>query len=200
MADNNAKTIDKAFADFAKRVDQQIFGQLDAFCKDLLRKAVWERLHSTGAHQFTGNLVNSIVVCMYRRSTGKKYNYYAYNSVKLPIRRELSSLSSRGRRRKNRIWFRPGSRFGSVDWSGNWSSLDPEKLVATDESWGQNDALSFASHWHPISISNDFSICVAYTSEYASFVENERQTTGYLNTLDYAERMAIEYYQLKPAA
>lgn len=199
MAGTNKAIVEKAFKDFEKRMDQQVFGQLDKYCRDILRKAVWERQHFTGGHNFTGNLVNSIVVCMFRKSTGKKYKYFAYDTIKLPIRRELSALTSRGKRRKNRIIFHPGSRFGSQDWSGEWSTLKPDNLIPTDESWGQNDAVQFASIWYPTNTNLDFTICVAYASEYASFVEHERHTTGYVNTLDYAERMGIEYYGLKPA-
>lgn len=200
MADSNKQIVEKAFKGYAQHIEKVTFGELDKYCKDVLRKAVWERLHVAFGHNYTGNLINSIVVCMYRKSTGRKYDYFAYNSVKLPIRRELSALNTRGKYRRNNINFGPGSKFGREDWTGQWSTLRAENLVPTDESWGQNDAINFANTWIPSNPDLSFVICVAYTSEYASYVEEHRKTTGYLGTLDYAERMAIEYYHLKPAA
>lgn len=201
MAGRNQKVIDKAFNGYAQHIDKVTYNALDKWCVEILRKAVYERLNPQGGHNFTGNLINSIVVILYRKSNATKTTYYAYDKagVRLPIRRELSGLTSRGSRRKNRIFFRPGSKFGSEDWSGQWSSLKGENLIGTDESWGQNDAMKFAAGWTPSNPSNAFTICVAYTSEYASFVEHERGTTGILQTEIFVQDTAIEWVGLKAA-
>ena len=194
MAGVNIKIIDKAFKEFAQHIDKATYDALDKWCVEILRKAVFERLHPMGGHNFTGNLINSICVLLYRKSTGTVTTYYAFDKagLKLPIRRELSGLNARRRQRKNRISFHP-------DWSGENSKLKGSGLIATDQSWGQNDAVQFAKSWMPRHANTDFVICVAYTAEYASFVEHERNTTGILQTELFVEQTAIEWIGLKAA-
>lgn len=202
MADNNIKIVNKAFKGYAEHIDKVTYNALDKWCVDILRNACRFRMNQVGGHNFTGNLINSICVLLYRKSKGTVTSYFAYDKagLKLPIRRELSGLNSRGKQRKNRIFFRPGSRFGDRDWMDQWSSLKPDTLIGTDESWGQNDAQRFAASWVPSTPDCDFVICVAYTSEYASFVEHERHTTGILETESYVGHSAIEWVGLKQAA
>ena len=194
MAGVNIKIVDKAFKGFAQHIDKVTYNALDKWCVEILRKAVYERLHPMGGHNFTGNLINSICVLLYRKSTGTVTTYYAFDKagLKLPIRRELSGLNARRRQRKNRISFHP-------DWSGENSKLKGSGLIATDQSWGQNDAVQFAKSWIPRHADTDFVICVAYTAEYASFVELERNTTGILQTELFVEQTAIEWIGLKAA-
>lgn len=163
----------KVFKDFQKtEMSDIIYNELDSFCRALLALVVGNRLHNKEAHQFTGNLINSIVVILFDRNTGVKSDYYAYDDLKAPIRKEMSAVTSRGTRRKNAVHFRP------ADWQGTIDSMyKPE--VATDESMGPQDARAFASSWSP-STGKAFEICVAYTSEYAEWVEQQRQTTGYV--------------------
>lgn len=201
MAGANIKNVDKAFGDFAKEIDNIMYGKLDNWCVEILRSAVRFRFNEPGGHNFTGNLINSICVLLYRKSTGVVKSYFAYDKagLKLPIRKELSSLNARKKRRQHNIHFGPGSRFGSEDWSGGRSTLKVDNLIPTDESWGQNDATTFAMNWLPKDKNSDFVICVAYTSEYASFVEMQRQTTGYLETESFVGYSAIEWVGLKAA-
>ena len=194
MSGVNTQIVRKAFDGYAKHIDKIVYSKLDKWCVEILRKAVFERLNPVDGHNFTGNLINSICVVLYRKSTGTKTTYFAYDKagLKLPIRREISGLNARKRQRKNRIWFRP-------DWSGETSALRGSGLIPTDQSWGQNDAAKFAMNWLPRNGECDFVICVAYTAEYASFVEHERNTTGILQTELFVEKTAIEWVGLKAA-
>lgn len=194
MAGINTKVINKAFNGYAQHIDKIVYSRLDKWCVEILRSAVLDRLHPLGGHNFTGNLINSICVLLYRKSTGTKTSYFAFDraGIKPPIRRELSGITARHRHRKNRVWLRP-------DWVGETSALKGSELIGTDGSWGQNDAQNFARWWIPRNPDNDFVICVAYTSEYASFVEHERGTTGILNTEAFVAHTAIEFVGLKAA-
>jgi len=195
MADTNKDIIDKAFKGYAEHIDKVVYNALDKWCVEILRKAIFERLNADGAHNFTGNLINSICVLLYRKSKGTVTTYFGYDKagLQLPIRRELSGITARKTHRKNRVRFR-------VDWDQQFDSfIRGDSLIGTDESWGQNDAQQFAKYWLPQSSNSDFVICVAYTSEYASFVEHERQTTGILMTELFVERTAVEWVGLKAA-
>ena len=190
----NVRAANKAFKEFEKEMDDALYKALDTWCVAILREAVSARFSTEGAHNFTGNLVNSICVLLYRKSTGTKTEYYAYDKagIKLPVRREFSGMTARGTHRKNRVWLRP-------DYNGGESALKGSNLIRTDESWGQNDAREFAKWWTPKNPNKDFVICVAYTSEYASFVENERNTTGILQTEAFIQTTAVEFMGLKAA-
>jgi hypothetical protein len=194
MAGANTQIINKAFKGFVQHIDKVTYNALDKWCVEILRKAVFERLHPMGGHNFTGNLINSICVLLYRKSTGTVTTYFAFDKagLKLPIRRELSGLNARRRQRKNRISFHP-------DWSGEDSRLRGSELIPTDQSWGQQDAVQFSKTWIPYNADSDFVICVAYTAEYASFVEHERNTTGILQTEQFVGQTAIEWVGLKAA-
>jgi len=157
--------------------------ELDDFCSKLLLDAVIEnRRRNPEAHQFTGNLINSIVIILFRKDTGEQRNYYAYDRLKSPIRREMSARTRRGTMRKNAVHFRP-------DWQGRPHSMYLPEVV-TDESLGPSDARAFAASWRPVTGKN-FEICVAYTSEYGDWVETERQSTGYFNSKRYASKAMV---------
>ena len=162
---------------YIKKVNDIIYEKLKDFCKNLLLDAVVRnRMGNPNAHQFTGNLINSIVVILFRKDTATIDNFFAYDDLKNPVRREMSARTARGTARKNAIHFRP-------DWQGTpHSKYVPE--VVTDESTGPQDAVSFASSWSPVT-GKDFEICVAYTSEYAGWVEMYHQSTGFMNSLNY---------------
>lgn len=195
----NTAIINKAFKGYAAHMDKVVYGELQKWCAEIIRKAVFARMNPFGGHNFTGNLINSIVVILYRKSTHTKENFFgAKISGKPAIMRELTSVNARGKQRVNNIYFRPGSKFGDVDWSNQWSVLKAENLIPTDQSYGADDAIAFSQQWTP-TLGTDFEICVAYTVEYADFVEQQRQTTGYLEVLDFVDRTGIEWVGLQAA-
>ena len=189
----NKNKVNKAFHGYAEHIDKVVYNALDKWCVEILRNAIRFRYATAEGHNLTGNLINSICVLLYRKSKGTISSYFGYDKagLKLPIRRELSGITTRKTMRKNRIKL-------AVDWSGRTNSLiKPKSLIPTDESYGQNDAQEFARWWVPKDHNSDFVICVAYTSEYASFVEHERQTTGFLETESFVASSAIEWVGLK---
>lgn len=162
-----------------KTVNDTIYIELAKYCENLLLDAVIEnRRRNPNAHQFTGNLINSIVVILFDKSEGSIDTFFAYDRLKNPIRREMSALTTRGTLRKNKIRFSP-------DWQNAESAYRPQ--VVTDESYGQDDARAFASSWRP-STGKQYEICVAYTSEYAEWVELHNQSIGYANSVAYVKR------------
>lgn len=204
------KVVRDAFKEFEKQIDKTTYDWLCDWCEILLREAVELRKNPavlggdgevTSGHNFTGNLINSICVVLYQKSTSKKTKFFAYRDVGLKpaIRREISSLTFRKTTRKNKVHFRPGSKFGDVDWSGVRSTLRAENLIPTDESYGRDDAVKFAESWTP-TLSADFVICVAYTSEYANWVEMRNGTTGIVEMKAYAARTGVELIGLNRAS
>lgn len=190
MVGTNRSIVEKAFKGYAEHIDKVVYNRLDQWCEQILREAVFERmmLSRTNGYNITGNLINSICVILYRKSLNQKTSYFAEQTgLKPAVRRELTALNTRGRRRSYRIRVR--------DWSGKSITVNPDNLIPTDESFGIQDAHQFASMWYPRNDS-DFVICVAYTSEYASFVEHQRQTTGFLETMSFVGRTAVEWVGL----
>jgi len=191
MAGINVHIVEKAFKDFSISIENQLFKTLDKWCEQILRQAIRERMlicQSGEGYNITGNLINSICVLLYRKSNNTKTYYFADETgLKPAVRRELTALNRRGVRRSYRIRVK--------DWSGNQIRVNPDNLIPTDESFGINDAHKFASMWYP-SFESDFVICVAYTSEYANFVEYARMTTGFLETENFVERTAVEWIGL----
>lgn len=190
MGGINRTIVEKAFKGYSEHIDKVVYDRLDKWCAEIIREAVFERMlmSRTEGYNITGNLINSICVILYRKSTNMKTSYFAdQTGVKPAVRRELSALNTRGRRRSYRIRVK--------DWSGNMIAVNPNNLIPTDESFGIQDAHQFASVWYPRNDS-DFVICVAYTSEYASFVEHQRQTTGFLETMSFVGKTAVEWVGL----
>ena len=177
--------LDKAFNEFrTENVETAIYKTLDEICRNLLLDAVIaNRRRNAGAHQFTGNLINSIVVILYWKNEGSIDKYFAYDRINKPIQREMSSITSRGTARKNLYRFHP-------DWQQRDSAYRPE--LPTDFSTGPEDARNFASAWMP-QTGKPFEICVAYTSEYADWVESERKTTGYLQSIAYTKKVMASF-------
>ena len=182
---NNRQVIEDAFKQFSQQIDEEVFNMLDDACRNLLLDAVIRNrmigdMKKSTPHQFTGNLINSIVVILFRKSTGEVCKYFASDQLKAPIQREMSRLNARGKERKYHYHFRP-------DWQNTpESEYMPE--VATDRSTGPQDARSFAAEWGP-SLNTAFEICVAYTSEYAEWVHTQRKTVGILNSMHYTSKM-----------
>ena len=146
---------------------------------DLLRRAISFRWNHPDAHNITGNLLNSIIVGLYRE--GKPlYAYYSGNAVH---RAKYKKMSYRTKRPYHFY----------VDYQGDEAWYLPE--VFTNKGWGFDDALNFFAKWKPKN-KKGFEIVVAYTTEYANFVENERSTTGILETRRFVENTAVSFLKL----
>lgn len=139
------------------------------FCEQVCAQAVNFRLSAPNAHDFTGNLLGSIVVALYRR--GKLVNaVYSADKVEAPIRNKMTS---------------PRTYYFVVDYSGD-EHKKYKARVKTDEGYGPNDAESFVVYYEP-NPKSVFEVVCAYTTEYAEWVEKQRQTTGFLNTVNFVK-------------
>ena len=137
-------------------------------CDDICEQAVDFRLDNPNAHDFTGNLLNSIVVALYRRG---KLVQATFSSSMVPG--EIAPKMTKG---KFYHW--------KPDYQGDERTFLPD--VQTDEGYGKYDAQSFVVYYKP-DPKAVFEIVCAYTAEYATWVEQQRNTTGFLNTVQFIQ-------------
>lgn len=180
MSETNATIIRKAFADYRKEIFNEVEIRCRKFCTDLCQEAIRARQESDGAHNFTGNLINSIVVCLYKNKEPINA-YYAAQYVPKAIQ-----VKMRYRKRKS-YRFNP-------DYDGEKSHYLP--TVQTNGGWGEDDARRFFQSFVPGG-KNLFDIIVAYPVEYGKWVEMKRGTTGILRTYEHAGQVGVTYLKLK---
>ena len=186
----NRAVIDKAFKGFEKQILSQTEERLKSWCYDLMVLAYKNRLSNPRAHDFTGNLINSIMVGLYRKGNPTYVCIVGDRGVvKAPITGKM-------RVRASQLGYSAKMYRFKKDWSGRKSAYVP--TVNTDGGNGVRDASEFFRSYRP-SGRNAFDVVVAYPVEYASWVEQERQTTGYLQTLADAKATGITFMELKSA-
>ena len=145
---------------------------MNLHCQNILLRAVKFRLGLayTKGHNYTGNLINSIVVILY--DDGEISNIWTAGEdgqIKKPKFQKMTA-------RKKKYYY-------SNDYSNVSSRYKAE--VPTNRGVADEDIESFINTNEP-SIKKGWSITVAYTVEYASWVEQEHGTTGYLLTQKFA--------------
>lgn len=172
-----SQTISKAFSAYKKYILETVEKELREWCWDLLNAAILWRERNRGAHDFTGNFLNSITVCLYRKNA-PVIAYYSSSLVPDAIRPKMSA---------------PKRSYFKRDYEGARSVYKPE--VATNRGWSRDDAEAFFESYSPRG-KNLFDIVVAYTAEYAGFIEHERQTTGILQTWRQARNTGIKFMEL----
>lgn len=175
----NKRTVAKALEGYKVYIADCTESQLKKYCWSLLDKAIKSRQQAPGAHNFTGNFLNSIVVCLYREGNP----VIAYYSSSLVPEAIVPKMRKRIRRRV----------FFSKDYDGEQSAYLP--TVDTNGGWGKDDAQKFFEYYKP-SGNNLFDIVVAYTVEYADWINYERGTAGFLNTLQCAENIARTFLEI----
>lgn len=170
--------MENAMARYRKLILKEVEGRCRDYCEAICSAAI----HYRKGHNFTGNLINSIAVCLYR--DGSPLSAWLSKDVLKPsIQRKMT----KGGGRNGRYYFK-------VDWDGTKGTrYTPE--VETDEQWGEGDAVEFFRRYRPRG-RNRFDIVVAYTTEYADFVEAQRGTTGIMNTYDFAQYSAVQFLRL----
>lgn len=145
----------------------------------LIRKAIQFRQELTAsAHNFTGNLLNSIVALIYKDKQLKTVFYSTYYGVHKAIARKMG---------------RPNHYHFKVDYEGDESEFSPE--VNTDRGYGIEDAVRFAHEYVPDGHAK-YDIVLAYPVEYAEFVEQARRTVGFGMTYAYFERNGWKFLHL----
>lgn len=178
MAETNAQIIRNEIARYKTQIFDEVEKRCIKFCDSLCHEAIVDRQYANGAHDYTGNLLNSIVVCLYREQS-PIYACYAADRVSKAIQVKMTT--------PGRYRFR-----GDYDGSDK-STYVP--LVATNQGWGEDDARKFFQSYRPNG-RNLFEIIVAYPVEYADWIESHRKTTGILATYDHAAHVGVEWLKL----
>lgn len=189
--DGNKMVIRNFFKNFGKQivdekfgmtVDDVILGELQLFAQNIVYKAVEEREKNPQKHDFTGNLLNSIVSAVYKDKQFKKAFFSADIGLKKPRYYEMTA-SHKG----------TGKYHFKIDYEGKESNYKAE--IETLHRKGVDDAYEFISTYMPDI--NGYVIVVAYTTDYADWVEQQRATTGFLATKRYAEKCAMKMFPLR---
>jgi len=169
--------IKSAFSEFKTDIEHSIEQNCKTFCRNLLTEAIKNRETAPRKHDFTGNLLNSIVVCLYKKGN-PIVGYFASDNTNSATVEKMS--------------FPKKYRF-KKDYEGVASHYVPS--IKTDEGLGAYDAKMFFASYRPDG-NNMFDIVVAYPVEYAEFIEMKRGTAGFMQTLQYADRTGITFLQI----
>lgn len=192
--DNNKRVIRDFFNNFGKQeisggslansitVDDVILGELGVFAQNIIYKAIEYRRKNPAKHDYTGNLLNSIVAAVYQNKELKKAIFSGETGIRQPRYYEMTA-SHNGN----------GHYHFEVDYEGKRSNYSA--AIETLRRKGMDDAYEFISTYTPNI--NGFVVVVAYTTDYADFVEMQRGTTGYLSTFKYAKKVATQMFQLR---
>lgn len=179
MAGTNEQIINQALKDYEKYILDTTERELRSWCWYLLDQAIRWRQCNPDKHNFTGNLLNSIVVCLYREKK-PVIAYFAYSLVPEAIHPKMSV------RKRRAYHFDP-------DYEGVESEYRPS--VKTNKGWGRDDAREFFWRYVPDG-KNLFDIVVAYPVEYANFIEMVNHTTGILQTRWNAKMTGAQFMQI----
>lgn len=184
MAGNNATIAKAAIAQYKQYMLTEIEKGCRRLCANLCLQAIQERKDAPGAHDFTGNLITSIVVCMYKDGVPQDA-WYAAQYEKKAIR-----IKMRQRPVKKSYFFK-------TDYSGenNTRYTPPKSSPIVNGRYGVDDAKEFFRSYRT-SRRKKYAIVIAYPVEYAEWVERHRATTGFLQTYAWADNVALEYLKL----
>lgn len=179
MSATNAQIIRSGIAKYRTDILDEVEKRCRRFCSNMCVEAIRARLTADGAHNFTGNLINSIVVCLYRERE-PVIAYYAAQYAP-----EAIQVKMKARKRKS-YHFNP-------DYDGEKSHYLP--TIQTNGGWGVDDARTFFQEYTPQG-KNLFDIVVAYPVEYANWVEMNRGTTGILRAYAWAGNVGVQYLKV----
>lgn len=174
--------VNKAFEEYRKQMWDEVEKRCRSFCAELCKAAVKFRKEGPG-HNYTGNLMNSIVVVLYR--SGKPIHASYANDI-MPNAIQFKMTASH----KKYVFRR--------DYDGTEHTIYLPELE-TNEFLGLDDAMYVAQNYKPAG-HNMFDILVAYSTEYAQFIESQRQSTGIIKTYAHAESVGIEFLGLPKAS
>lgn len=186
MSVSNEAILRKGIEEFRRQQYDKLEKKLIVYCGEILRQALNFRLLTPDAHNFTGNLINSIVVGLYRE--GNLVMFVMPGSeqgIDRPVMKKMSypfKYYFSETKKKSR----GGRRSVGLDWDQTHPSSFYAPELKTNLIWGFTDAKHFIRSYQPKGKSV-FEIVVGYTTEYASFVETKRHTTGYMQTVDWVQ-------------
>lgn len=141
----------------------------------LVEEAIYTRSNIRSAHNYTGNLLNSIVAGVYEDS---KPVYAAFSSRNHLVHGAIATKMSAPRR----YYF-------VRDYDGEESRFTP--TIKTNRGFGRADAERFFNSYRPDGAAK-FNIVLAYTTEYAEFVETMKNNIGLHLVWHYAEQKGGE--------
>lgn len=170
--------IEQALREFKKGILDDVDTRVGIFARAIITQAIIERQTAPGKHNFTGNLLNSIVVCVYKDGSPMIAYYPSQYGTAKAIRFKMTS---------------PRHYHFKKDYDGDESTYDPQ--IGTNQGWGEDDAREFFGEYNPGSKAK-FYIVIAYPTEYASFVEAYRHTTGFAGTYAWAKHNGWNILQL----
>lgn len=176
----NRAVLKEGFRQYMKYIYLQTERELRQYSWMLLEEAIKWRQRNPSAHNFTGNLLNSIVVCLYKDGA-PVIAYFSSSLVPEAIRPKM-----RYRARRSYV-FNP-------DYDGSYGSKYRPQ-VQTNGGWGKDDAERFFGSYRP-SPRHMFDIVVAYSTEYAEYIEQVRNTTGVLATYMEAKRLGTTFMEI----
>lgn len=184
MSGTNAQIIHNAIAKYRTDIFDEVETRCRKFCTELCQEAIRARKNAPGAHDFTGNLITSIVVCLYRDRIAQDA-WYASMYEKKAIR-----IKMRQRAVKKRYYFK-------TDYSGEQKTTytPPDDSPQVNGRYGVDDAKEFFQSYRPKG-KNLFDIVIAYPVEYAEWVEQHRATTGILRAYSFADNVGVTFLQL----
>lgn len=165
MSGNNATILKNALERFRdEKVDSMQFW-MTGLCQSTVEEAVKARMHM--GRNMTGNLINSIACALYRDGR-LVHASYSRDEVSEPVRQKMTA---------------PKVYTFSPAWDGG-KVIRYAPEVETDQGYGGQDAFKFVQSHKPDSKAL-LQMVLAYTTEYASFVEAKRGTTGYFQTMEF---------------
>lgn len=185
MSATNKHILD-AIDDYRKKIIDEVEGRCRDYCQDLCWSAIRYRRENPDAHDFTGNLLSSIVVCLYKNRNPLTAYYASEQFIPKAIQVKMSANA----KYRKRYSFDP-------DYSGTPSEF--RAGVKTDKGWGEEDARQFFQWYRPKG-KNLFDIVVAYPVEYANIIEKIRGTTGIVDTYTHAEKVGVFWLKLERVA
>lgn len=173
-----SEEVEKAFKEYKKETVFPYVEKKVLYTAELLiRKAVYYRNSAPEKHNFTGNLLASIVACVYKE--GKPLRaFYASDKVIGVIDYKMSA---------------PKKYTFKEDYEGTSSTYTPD--IVTNKGLGEDDARSFFEEYRP-EYNDPYCIVLAYTTEYADWVENKRRTTGFAYVYTDMEKNGWKFLQL----
>lgn len=170
--------IESAMKAFMHEVYDDVRERVGVYARALIAEAVANRQSAPRKHNFTGNLLNSIVVCVYEQGRPWVAYYPSQYGIVKAIRFKMT---------------RPRKYHFKRDYDGDESTYKAE--IETNQGWGVDDAREFFEEFRPSSTAK-YCIVVAYPTEYASFVESYRHTTGFVGTYTWAKHNGWNILQL----
>ena len=147
-------------------------------CKNILERAISYRESAPGKHDITGNLLTGIMVGLFRR--GKLIGAISpvdEFGLPSPIRTQMSA---------------PYKYFFKHDYEGATSKYKPQ-AKADSSQYAVDQAYKWIRRNFRTSRKHYFEILVVYGADYAEWVEHERGTAGFANTVAYIKSVDWSY-------